>query len=86
MATTTADIPTDADIGPIDHVMSVPTFEVDSHTFYKIVRAKKKGERWKKYLEDNEDSERIRKWANKNHNKPIMIRNRTNPTEHLRVR
>jgi len=86
LSTTTANIPTDADIGPNDNVMGMPTFDVDGYTFKKVLKAKEKNKRWKVYLDASEDAERIRKWANKFNKKPFMIRNRSNPTEHIRVR
>lgn len=86
MAVTTTDVPTGPNIGPNDHVMGMPTFDVPASTFRKVLGAKRKNKRWMTYLESNPESDNVRQWANKNHSKPIMLRNRDNPTEHIRAR
>lgn len=57
----------------------VDVFEVNSDTFNKCLRGKKKYDRWSKYLNTNEDStdNEILQFARQYPNKPIIIQNDT---------
>lgn len=86
--TTTADVPTGASIGPMPDgkAAGMDFFDVDDHVFKRVYQGKKKKKRWKNFLEFDENSENVRQYARKYPSRPVMLRNKSNPTEFQRVR
>jgi hypothetical protein len=50
-------------------------FEVCSKTFYNVRMGKRKGQHWRKYLDEDSALEEIREYANSNPGKPIIVQN-----------
>lgn len=85
--TTTAAVPTGANIGPMPdgHAAGMAWFDVSDDVFQKAGQGKKKKKHWRKFVQYDENAERIRQYARKNPTTPMMFRNRKNQSEFVRV-
>lgn len=86
--TQTTDVPTDANIGPKPdgQVMGNPFFDIGKHAFYDAYKGKKKKQHWRKFVQNDENYENLRQYANKYPKSPIYIRNRETQSQFIRVR
>lgn len=85
---TTSAVPTGANIGPQPdgHVMNSPFFDIDKDVFYRAYHGKKKNKHWKKFLKNDENSEKVRQYARKYPKEKIWLRNNQNQSEFTRVK